>query len=143
MKDGIAVKSHSVKLLFVYHFGKYLEGVLCYASDLAQNNGKVTILSGVLNLPVYQIDLSDVLYFDKFSVYKAFDLQRNVGTIKVNDPLVIVKDILSRRISWNVMRQRELRCPDKTAGYQGFLRERRTHRHYKRIGKRPPQQSHN
>ena len=108
LKDGIAVKSHSVKLLFVYHFGKYLEGVLCYASDLAQNNGKVTILSGVLNLPVYQIDLSDVLYFDKFSVYKAFDLQRNVGTIKVNDPLVIVKDILSRRISWNVMRQREL-----------------------------------
>ena len=108
LKDGIAVKSHSVKLLFVYHFGKYLEGVLCYASDLAQNNGKVTILSGVLNLPVYQIDLSDVLYFDKFSVYKAFDLQRNVGTIKVNDPLIIVKDILSRRISWNVMRQREL-----------------------------------
>lgn len=108
LKVGVAVKPHSAKMLFVYHFGKYLEGVLCYASDLEQNNGKVTILSGVLDLPVYQIGLNDVLYFEKFSVYKAFDLQRNVGTIKVNDPLVIVKDILSRRISWNVMRQRGL-----------------------------------
>lgn len=108
LKVGIAVKLYFDRLLFVYHFGNYLEGILCYSSDLAQNNGKVTILSSVLSLPVYQIGLNDVLYFDKFGVYKAFDLQRKAGTINVNDPLMIVKDILTKRISWSVMRQREL-----------------------------------
>ena len=108
LKAGIIIKLHSEKALFVFNNGKTFDGVLCYSSNLMQNAGKITVLSTVLSLPVYQISLKDVLYFDRIAVYRTFDIHTEIDTIAVNDPLVIVKDILSKRISWNVMRQREL-----------------------------------
>lgn len=124
LKDGLAVLNHSEKMIFAYRNGDLIEGVYCHLSSLVinMNTGIITVSSNVLNLPVYQFGSKDIIHINKITILRKLELGIAVRLVGVNDPIIIAKNIILRKINWTIMRQHDF-TREQYRKFRDFLSE--------------------
>ncbi len=99
----------SSKVLFVFRTAEnQMSGLLCGARELEVCDGSVRVKKDVYILPQFTIDTGDILEIAGIKFYKYLNLGVPQTVFQVKSPLKVVKDIVIKRATSAVFRQRDL-----------------------------------
>lgn len=107
LKMGIdSIPSTNQALIAVKTSDNNYIGILCSDTDWSLNNGVLKLNEDCYAVAEYSFNEEDTIELDGKMFYKYLKLKGIPKTIKLYDPIKIVKDIVLKRASWNVIKQK-------------------------------------
>ncbi len=82
------------------------EGILCNKKDVQFRNQTISLAPHITKLPVFAISASDVIAEKDRLFCSRFDIGTPLRMATIKDVLLIVKDIILKRITWPVLKQK-------------------------------------
>lgn len=111
------------KVLFVCRTAEnQMSGLLCGMRELEFYDGRVRMKKDVYILPQYTIDTGDILELAGKKIYRYLNMGIPQNIFQVKSPLKVVKDIVIKRATSAVFRQRDLNRKEAQR-CQAFLKD--------------------
>lgn len=111
------------KVLFVCRTAEnQMSGLLCGMRELEFYDGRVRMKKNVYILPQYTIDTGDILEIVGKKIYRYLNMGVPQNVFQVKSPLKVVKDIVIKRATSAVFRQRDLNRKEAQR-CQAFLKD--------------------
>ncbi|SFX40164.1 hypothetical protein [Ruminococcus sp. XPD3002] len=107
IKNGIKIAASSTNFLFAMKNSENgYKGVLCSTKNSVIENGILKLKNECYSIDEYSFNEDDTIELDGKMFYKYLKLKGIPKTIKLYDPIKIVTDIVLKRASWNVIKQK-------------------------------------
>lgn len=109
IQEGIEADFVSDKLLIVYlKDNDVYEGVCCNKSNIKEVGNKLYLKEEVYKLPLFEFAGQPFFTYKSYTYYRKFYLGKPVAQIQVQESAHIIKELLSRKISWRAMKGKGL-----------------------------------
>ena len=108
------------------------EGVFCTSKDLNISQNRVSLKTNVFSLPMFLFADEDIFSIDQRFFHRKINIGRPSKIIRVKNPLEIVKDILVKRVTWTVMKQKGF-IKSEYQNFNSFLKELPTDGFYEEV----------
>lgn len=107
LKNGVEQVPSSSKALFsVKTNSSQYCGILCSSENWKIRNGVLKLNSECYSVFEYLFDENDTIKLERKRFYRFLNIKGIPKTIKLYDPIKIVKDIILKRASWNALKQK-------------------------------------
>ena len=117
LKFGISLTVTSPRMMFAFFNGAEYEGLFCTAESLEESVGKVYLKQNITALAEFVFSDNDVVHIESTSFNDVVHIEGisflrflNTGlptrVVKVKNPIEITRDIVLRRVTWSVYKQK-------------------------------------
>lgn len=109
IREGIEADFVSDKLLIVYlKDNDVYEGVCCNKSNIKEVGNKLYLKEEVYKLPLFEFAGQPFFTYKSYTYYRKFYLGQPVAQVEMQESAHIIKELLSRKISWRAMKGKGL-----------------------------------
>lgn len=123
LKSGINVIMSSYKTIFCIKTSETsYSGLLCTNKETEISGDIIRLKSDLYSLEKYEFNSNDIITLNGKLFYHSLKIKSSSSIVNLYDPIKIVKDIVLKRASWAVLKQRKISRND-WKNYRDFISE--------------------